>query len=157
MNFSEILSEAITILQAEQRVSCRALKHRLHLSDDYLNDLKGEIVDAKRLAIEDNDGVLVWVGSAQPSGQQHVGTLIAESIWRERRQLTVMFCDLVDSTALSQRIDPEDLTQLIHKYYEHCATIVHHYDGFLAQYLGDGVLVYFGYPIAHENDAQRAI
>ncbi|WFU51170.1 adenylate/guanylate cyclase domain-containing protein (plasmid) [Sinorhizobium terangae] len=75
----------------------------------------------------------------------------------ERRQLTVMFCDLVGSTALSTRLDPEDLRQSIVAY-RTCATeIVGRYDGFVAKYMGDGVVVYFGYPQAHEEDAERAV
>src|SRR5262249_43065210 len=73
------------------------------------------------------------------------------------RQLTVMFCDLADSTALSQRMDPEDLAEVLHGYYASCAAIVQRHEGFLAQYLGDGVLVYFGYPTSRENDAQRPL
>ena len=74
----------------------------------------------------------------------------------ERRQLTVMFCDLVDSTALSTRLDPEDLRDVIRAYHDACARVVARYDGYVAKYLGDGVLAYFGYPRAHENDAERA-
>src|SRR5262252_4554971 len=75
----------------------------------------------------------------------------------ERRQLTVMFCDLVDSTALSARLDPEDMRQVIRAYQEACVRVIPIYDGFLAKYLGDGILVYFGYPRAHEDDAERAV
>ena len=75
----------------------------------------------------------------------------------ERRQVTVMFADLVGSTALSARMDPEDLRDLISTYQKCAAEIVRRFDGFVAQYLGDGVLVYFGYPRAHEDDAERAV
>jgi class 3 adenylate cyclase/tetratricopeptide (TPR) repeat protein len=75
----------------------------------------------------------------------------------DRRQLTVMFCDLVDSTALSTRLDPEDLRKVIGAYYRGCADIVTTAGGFIAKYLGDGVLAYFGYPRAHEDDAERAV
>ena len=75
----------------------------------------------------------------------------------ERRQLTVMFCDLVGSTALAARLDPEEMHQVIRSYQEACSAIVPTYDGFLARFLGDGVLVYFGYPRAHEDDAERAV
>src|ERR1700726_944445 len=75
----------------------------------------------------------------------------------ERRQLTVMFCDLVGSTALSTRFDPEDLRELIGGYHRAVADTVGHFDGFVAKYMGDGVLVYFGYPQAHEDDAERAV
>jgi len=75
----------------------------------------------------------------------------------ERRQLTVMFCDLVESTALSGRLDPEELRRVLRDYHSMCSTMIRRYDGTIAQYLGDGLLVYFGYPRAHEDDAQRAV
>jgi class 3 adenylate cyclase/predicted ATPase len=75
----------------------------------------------------------------------------------ERRQLTVMFCDLVGSTALSARLDPEDLRDVIAAYHKCVAQIVAGFDGFISRYMGDGVLVYFGYPQAHEDDAERAV
>src|SRR3989441_5368901 len=75
----------------------------------------------------------------------------------ERRQLTVMFCDLVGSTDLSGRLDPEDLREVVRAYQETAATVIARYAGHIAQYLGDGLLVYFGYPAAHEDDAQRAV
>src|SRR5256885_7999780 len=75
----------------------------------------------------------------------------------ERRQLTVMFCDLVDSTSLSRRLDPEDFREVIHAYQAACAEVIQRFDGYVAQYLGDGLLVYFGYPQAHEDDARRAV
>jgi class 3 adenylate cyclase len=75
----------------------------------------------------------------------------------ERRQLTVMFCDLVGSTALSARLDPEDLREVFATYHRTVADVVRSFDGFVAKYMGDGVLVYLGYPRAHEDDAERAV
>src|SRR5580692_4814359 len=75
----------------------------------------------------------------------------------ERRQLTVMFCDLVGSTGLSSRLDPEDLREVITAYHRAVAEMAARFDGFVAKYMGDGVLVYFGYPRAHEDDAERAV
>jgi class 3 adenylate cyclase/predicted ATPase len=75
----------------------------------------------------------------------------------ERRQVTVMFCDLVGSTALSARLDPEDLREVIGRYHACVAETVSRFDGFVAKYMGDGVLVYFGYPQAHEDDAEQAV
>ena len=75
----------------------------------------------------------------------------------ERRQLTVMFCDLVGSTELSARIDPEDLREIIGAYHRTVAEVVSEFDGFVSRYMGDGVLIYFGYPQAHEDDAERAV
>ena len=75
----------------------------------------------------------------------------------ERRQLTVMFCDLVGSTALSTRLDPEDLREVIAAYHKCAAGVVTRFGGYVAKYMGDGVLVYFGYPEAHEADAENAV
>ena len=75
----------------------------------------------------------------------------------ERRQLTVLFCDLVDSTVLASQLDPEELRAVVRAYQDTCARVIARFDGYIAQYLGDGLLVYFGYPLAHEDDAQRAV
>src|SRR5262249_31056915 len=75
----------------------------------------------------------------------------------ERRQLTVMFCDLVCSTQLSGQLDPADLRAIVRAYQEAAAEVIQSYEGHIAQYLGDGLLVYFGYPTAHEDDARRAV
>src|SRR5207249_3669006 len=75
----------------------------------------------------------------------------------ERRQLTVLFCDLVDSTVLASQLDPEDWREVVRAYQDACAKVITRFEGHIAQYLGDGLLVYFGYPLAHEDDAQRAV
>ncbi|MFQ5937155.1 MAG: AAA family ATPase, partial [Acidiferrobacterales bacterium] len=75
----------------------------------------------------------------------------------ERRQLTVMFCDLVGSTALAEALDPEELHGLLARYQDSCADVIQRYEGHIARYVGDGLLVYFGYPQAHEDDAQRGV
>ena len=75
----------------------------------------------------------------------------------ERRQLTVIFCDLVDSTALSTRLDPEDLRQVVGRYHRLASSVIQRFGGFPAQFMGDGVMAFFGYPAAHEDDAERAV
>jgi class 3 adenylate cyclase len=75
----------------------------------------------------------------------------------ERRQLTIMFCDLTDSTALSRRLDPEELREIIQAYRDTATAVITSYDGVVARLLGDGILSYFGYPSAHEDDAERAV
>jgi len=92
---------------------------------------------------------------AQDDGQVPVpARLPAEA---ERRQLTVLFCDVVGSTQLSGQLDPEDLRAVVRAYQEAAAEVIQHYAGHIAQYLGDGLLVYFGYPAAHEDEARRAV
>ncbi len=92
----------------------------------------------------------------QPEGavQDHSTTRPLEA---ERRQITVMFCDLVGSTALSEQLDPEDLRSLMQSYQKACGSVIERYEGHVAQYLGDGLVTYFGWPKAHEDDAERAI
>jgi class 3 adenylate cyclase/tetratricopeptide (TPR) repeat protein len=80
-----------------------------------------------------------------------------ESTNGERRQLTVMFCDLVGSTALSEKLDPEELRALLHDYRSRCGEVIGRYEGFVARYVGDGILTYFGWPKAHEEDAERSV
>src|SRR5689334_12034167 len=97
--------------------------------------------------------------AAKPSGD-HLASTSAEDVVSsggERRQLTVMFCDLVGSTALSEKLDPEELCDLLHAYRTLCGNVIARYDGFVARYVGDGILTYFGWPGAHEDDAERAV
>ena len=100
-------------------------------------------------------------GCGKPMGQAGLAAPISVSAATrtdaERRQLSVMFCDMVGSTALSTRLDPEDLREIIAAYHRTVSDVVRGFDGFVAKYMGDGVLVYFGYPRAHEDDAERAV
>ena len=158
MTFDEILAQVLD-LQRQGRVSYRALQRRFDLDDAYLEDLKAEIIKAQRLAIDEAGEVLVWAGAAplQTQGAQPPDMPAArampmspaaagrEAPEAERRQLTVLFCDLVDSTALAARLDPEELREVVRAYQAACAEMIGHFEGHIAQYLGDGLLVYFGY------------
>ena len=75
----------------------------------------------------------------------------------ERRQLTLLFCDLVGSTELAARLDPEDMRSIISGYQDVCGAVIQRYEGHVARFMGDGVLAYFGWPRAHEDDAERAV
>ena len=172
MDFDEVLAQVQEQLAREKRIAYRILKRRFQLNDEDIEDLKADLIDAKELAIDKDGKVLVWAGgetpeetssqlvdaptperpSAAPSPQ-----LEPEAPTGERRQLTVMFCDLVGSTALSEQLDPEELQTVVRTYQEVSAQVIERYEGYIAQYLGDGLLVYFGYPAAHEDDAARAI
>src|SRR5262245_54418116 len=97
------------------------------------------------------------VPSAVQSHQEGPPPVARATPGAERRQLTVLFCDLVGSTALSAQLDPEELREVVRAYQDTCAKVIARFEGHIAQYLGDGLLVYFGYPLAHEDDAQRAV
>jgi class 3 adenylate cyclase len=175
MTFDEILGQVIDLLQRQGRVSYRALKLRFNLDDEFIEGLKDEIIAAQRLASDEDGKVLVWVGASPVSGskfqvsgsQSPAPSTYPPDVGRrmpdaglssgERRQLTVMFCDLVGSTALSAQLDPEELREVVRAYQQVSAEVISRFEGHIAQYLGDGLLVYFGYPVAHEDDAQRAV
>ena len=97
------------------------------------------------------------VEKGPPKPAPPVAPPVTQQDTAERRQVTVMFSDLVGSTALSARMDPEDLREVISAYQKCVAETVRRFGGFVAKYMGDGVLVYFGYPQAHEDDAERAV
>src|SRR5262249_22734139 len=94
---------------------------------------------------------------ATPSVEPASPVVTSRTLEAERRQLTVMFIDLVESTSLSFRLDPEDLRIIVREYQKVCSEVITRFDGHIAQYLGDGLLVYFGYPQAHDDDPQRAV
>ncbi len=169
MSFLDTIRRATTYLGEQGRVSLSALKIEFDLDDARLESLIEELVDVQQIATREGK-VLSWIGAAPtdaparkppkqaaPAAAREAPAAPRQAAGGERRQLTVMFCDLVDSTELSERLDAEALSEVVIAYQKTCATSVESFDGHVAQYLGDGVLVYFGYPLAHEDDAIRAI
>jgi hypothetical protein len=143
MTFDETLVQIIDLLKRQGRVSYGALKRRFDLDDAYLEDIKTELIEAQRLAEDENSRILVWIGAgdlgettsqpAQPTPQlvvqaqpfsQAAPLSPAPSPDAERRQLTVMFCDLVDSTRLSSQLDPEDWRDVVRAYQQVCTRSV---------------------------------
>jgi class 3 adenylate cyclase len=178
MDFYDVLERVLAILQQHKRVTYRALQRQFDLDEAYLEDLKAEIIEARQLAVDEGGRVLVWTGAVgtasasalplpqaapQPSAPEdppshHAPSPTSDGTSEaERRQLTVLFCDLVDSTTLARQLDPEDYREVVRAYQATCTDVIQRFDGYIAQYLGDGLLVYFGYPQAHEDDAQRAV
>ena len=167
MTFIEVADRVVELLRTRGRITYRALKREFNVDDDFIEDLKEELIDGQEVAVDKDGKVLVWTGGetpAEPPSQtvdapalEQPSSTPAEASEGERRQLTVMFCDLVGSTALSEQLDPEDLQTVVRTYQEISAQVIERYEGYIAQYLGDGLLVYFGYPAAHEDDAARAI
>ena len=176
MSLYDVLDQIIALLRQRKRLTYRLVKREFALDDETLADLKDELIYAQNLAVEEDERVLVWIGDTEgrhevlspPSHTPQQSAIQAtqpphaplpepRSPEAERRQLTVMFCDLVDSTKLSSQLDPEDYHDMVRAYQNVCTEVIQHYAGHVAQLLGDGLLVYFGYPHAHEDDAQRAV
>jgi class 3 adenylate cyclase/predicted ATPase len=172
MDFLDVVDQVVALLRSRGRITYRALKRQFTLDDDVLEDLKAEIISGQRLAVDEDGSVLVWTGGEAPTSTP-LGTagarpecqsidivsppVVPQPPDAERRQLTVMFCDLADSTTLAGQLDPEDLRAVLRAYQQTSAEVIQRYEGHIAQYLGDGLLVYFGWPQAHEDDAQRAV
>src|SRR5215470_10242387 len=178
MDLYDVLDQVVTLLQRHGRVTYNALKLQFYLDEAQLAVLKDELLYAYPQVVDDAGRGLHW--TSDPAGSQaqtlpvpqHEPQPIRQADSppqdtsprmtprppeAERRQLTVLFCDLADSTRLAGRLDPEDLREIVLAYQASCVEVLQRFDGHVAQYLGDGLLVYFGYPQAHEDDAQRAI
>ena len=177
MTFDALLAQILELLQREQRLSYRALKRRFDLDDAYLDDLKAEIIDAKRLAVDEDGKVLVWTGAAVPSQHPappsereaahvplaYTPPYLTEKILTaraalegERKQVTVLFADIKGSTELIASLDPEAARRLLDPALHLMMEAVHRYEGTVNQVLGDGIMALFGAPVAHEDHAARA-
>ncbi len=167
MDLIAVLDQVRELLQTKGRLTYRLLQAQFQLDNDALAALKEELIEGEQVARDEKGKVLVWTGTlTEPpvnSAEQRKEkappppSTMHRAPEAERRQLTVMFCDLVGSTALAEQLDPEDLRQVILAYQQTCAEAIRRFEGYLARYVGDGLLVYFGYPQAHEDDTQRAI
>jgi class 3 adenylate cyclase len=157
MTFEELLNQARAMLQRQGRVSYRALKRQFNLDDAAFEDLKEALLYSYPEVMDDAGHGLIWPRDADATPALAAPSAQLSPPAAERRQLTVLFCDLVDSTTLARQLDPEDYRELVRAYQATCASVIQRFDGYIAQYLGDGLLVYFGYPQAHEDDALRAV
>jgi class 3 adenylate cyclase len=137
----------------ENEIDLRVLPE---LTADDLKELGVAAIGHRRLLLKAIADLAAGAGRAEAEDVP-AASLANATTEAERRQLTVMFCDLVGSTALSVRFDPEELREKIRAYQNTVSGVVARYDGFVAKYMGDGVLAYFGYPRAHEDDAERAV
>src|SRR6266545_7680740 len=128
-----------------------------NLTAEDLKDLGVDIVGHRRKLLDAIAALRADASAKAAPPDALPATDITAKDTAERRQVTVMFSDLVGSTALSARMDPEDLREVISAYQRCVAETVRRFGGFVARYMGDGVLIYFGYPAAHEDDAERAV
>ena len=175
MTFKEVMDQVITWLQQDQRISYRAVKRQFALEDDYLEDLKVELIEVKQVAVDQDGKMLVWRGdtastpASAPTGPPQQAPLaytppyLAEKILTsrsalegERKQVTVLFADLKGSMELLADRDPEEARQLLDPVLERMMAAVHRYEGTVNQVLGDGIMALFGAPLAHEDHAVRA-
>jgi class 3 adenylate cyclase/tetratricopeptide (TPR) repeat protein len=173
MTFEEILDQATDMLQRRGRVTYRTLKLQFQLDDEQLDVLKEELIEAGRLAADEDGKVLVWTGglaaaSAPMSEPDHAPASytprhLVEKILSskaalegERKQVTVLFADIKSSLELLADRDPEEARQLLDLVLERMMAAVHRYEGTVNQIMGDGIMALFGAPIAHEDHAVRA-
>ena len=175
MEFYAVLDQVVELLRQRGRVTYRALKLQFALDDNVLETLKEELIDAQRLAVDEQGKVLIWTGntaSATPPAlgqdQEHVplaytpphltDKILAArpALEGERKQVTVLFADLKDSTELIRGLDPEAAQQLLDPAIHLMMDAVHRFEGTVNQVLGDGIMALFGAPIAHEDHALRA-
>src|SRR5262249_51327661 len=153
----------IAMLQRRGRVTYQTLRLQFQLDEERFEALKDAILFAYPQVVDAAGRGLGWGSEAgaipppTPASPQPVEPPAPHPPESERRQLTVLLCDLVDSTVLASQLDPEELREVVRAYQEACAKVMARFEGHIAQYLGDGLLVYFGYPLAHEDDAQRAV
>jgi class 3 adenylate cyclase/predicted ATPase/ABC-type lipoprotein export system ATPase subunit len=133
------------------------LRHRIDL--DVIPDLTEQDLTELGLALGDRKRLQRAVAALPRTSavEQPAASAERSGTSAERRQISAMFCDMVGSTSLSEKFDPEDVRDMIASFRETCVRVVRHYEGFAARYVGDGILVYFGYPTAHEDDAERAV
>src|SRR6058998_278512 len=171
VTFEEMLAQIVEVLRRERRVSYRALRRRFDLDEEYLADLKVEIIQAKQLATDEDDTILVWTGEATPTSVNtperpplaytpaHLSEKILTSrtaLEGERKQVTVLFADIKGSTELIAGLDPEEARTLLDPALRLMMHAVHRYEGTVNQVLGDGIMALFGAPLAHEDHAVRA-
>ena len=179
MTFEHILNQAMAMLQRQGRVSYRALKRQFDLDDAYVEDVKLELIEVHRVAVDQDNTMLVWTGgaAAPPAAAAaadrghppdtvpltYTPPYLAEKILTsraalqgERKQVTVLFADLKGSTELIRDLDPEAAQHLLDPALQHMMDAVHRYEGTVNQVLGDGIMALFGAPVAHEDHAVRA-
>jgi class 3 adenylate cyclase/predicted ATPase len=160
-----VLDQALARLHSHGRVTYKALQLQFNLDDAHLTVLKEELLYTHPEVVDDAGRGLIWTGTPASAATRALPDAVPvlpvvpahPTPEAERRQLTVLFCDLVGSTQLSGQLDPEELRAVVRAYQEAASEVIQHYAGHIAQYLGDGLLVYFGYPAAHEDDARRAV
>src|SRR5215471_378010 len=180
MKFSEIVKQAVMLLQESQRVTYRALKLEFDLTDEQLAALKDELIEARELALDKDGKMLVWNGEeaasparASSSSQASVSYTpphLAERIRAEqaalearggtdgeRKTITALFADIKGSMALMEDLDPEDARAIIDPVLALMMDAVHRYEGYVAQSTGDGIFAFFGAPLAPEDHPQRAL
>lgn len=158
MTFDQILDAATELLQRKQRITYGALRRQFGLDESGLEDLKQELIRGQRVARDEDGAVLVWAGAAAPAAEPAPPAVAAAPRGEaERRQITVMFCDLADSTAMSNTLDVEELRLVLRSFQDAAGRVIARHEGFVNSYMGDGIVTLFGYPQAHEDDARRAV
>ena len=177
MNLLEVITQVRAFLEQNGRVSYRVLRRQFELDDETLEDLKEELIDVQQVAADVDGKILLWIAalpperSAEPAPPspprrdpaaytpRHLADRILttrSALEGERKQVTVLFADVVSSMEISERLDPETWRSILDRFFQILADSVHRFEGTINQYTGDGIMALFGAPIAHEDHAQRA-
>src|SRR5262249_14572161 len=172
-----VVDQVIALLRQRGRVTYSTLKRQFQFDEAALEDVKNELIEGQRLAVDERGNVLVWIGAAGPTSPApapatttqeqaplaYTPSYLAEKILTsrralegERKQVTVLFADVKGSTELIRDLDPEQAQALLDPALQHMMDAVHRYEGTVNQVLGDGIMALFGAPVAHEDHALRA-
>jgi len=178
VDFVAVVDQAIALLRQRGRLTYSTLKRQFQLDDAALADVKNELIEGQRVAVDERGNVLVWTGgsaaipppAASPTQEQTRAPLaytpkhLADKILTtrsalegERKQVTVLFADVVGFTTLAEQLAPEVVHDMINRCFERITAEVHRFEGTINQYTGDGVMALFGAPIAHEDSPRRAV
>jgi class 3 adenylate cyclase/tetratricopeptide (TPR) repeat protein len=176
MTFFELVEQVSELLKRHGRVTYRALQRQFGLDDDYLEDLKSELIEARQLAIDEQGRLLVWTGVQTTSPASVTAVVVPQrvslaytpphltakilasrgTLQGERKQVTILFADIKGSTELIEGLDPEEARRLLDPALHVMMDAVHRYEGTVSNVLGDGIMALFGAPLAHEDHAIRA-
>jgi class 3 adenylate cyclase len=178
VDFVAVVDQVIVLLRQRGRLTYSTLKRQFQLDDAAFEDVKNELIEGQRLAVDERDNVLVWTGgraavlppAASPTSEQtrapraytpkHLVDKILttrSALEGERKQVTVLFADVAGFTTLAEQLDPEVVHDMINRCFAGITAEVHRFEGTINQYTGDGVMALFGAPLAHEDSPRRAV
>jgi class 3 adenylate cyclase len=157
MMFAEMLQQVTELLQRQERISYRALKTAFDLDDESIKELQAELIQVRQLASDEDGMALVWRPTASPLAQTDLSAVEPRPLQAERRQLTILCAAFIAAPALSKHLPADTGQTILHAYRVAAKEVINRFGGYATWHDGHTLRVYFGYPQAHEDDAQRAV